>query len=296
MSTAVNILGSLLIMIWFAVTSMGNNLDSLIPAPFSNDLLRYKWLILGLGIFLTIAGFVTKVRKHKEKWINVKQASDLITRKNFTAEQQKHKALETIDTLDGKLKDIAMKVDWSPLSGGGANFKTHKLNFVNSMRVEVLKSTGGKLFGGLFILMGTGIPAFISYTMYQEGKTGWELLIPVLVGAIFSIIGIALLFFPKPRVFDKRLGWFWAGSKSLQREQQFMQLKKSARLAEIAALQIIPERITGRKSGSYTSWEINLVSEDAQRLNVLDHGDRNSIIEDAQKLGEFLDVPVWENT
>ena len=105
-----------------------------------------------------------------------------------------------------------------------------------------------------------------------------------------------MLFYPKPRVLDKQLGWFWAGNKSIKGEKQLMQLKKSARISEIAALQIIPERISGSKGGSYTSWEINLVSHDAQRLNVMDHGNRQSIVEDAQKLGEFLDVPVWENT
>jgi len=74
-----------------------------------------------------------------------------------------------------------------------------------------------------------------------------------------------------------------------------MKLKQSARLSEIAAIQIIDEHVSGSKGGSYSSWEINLVSEDGQRLNVMDHGNKESIIADAKKLGDFLGVPVWEN-
>ena len=59
---------------------------------------------------------------------------------------------------------------------------------------------------------------------------------------------------------------------------------------------MIPEGLSGSKAGSYTSWEINLVSRDAKHLNVLDHGHRESIISDVQLLVEFLGMPVWENT
>ena len=123
-----------------------------------------------------------------------------------------------------------------------------------------------------------------------------ELLFPILFGGVFAAVGIGMIVWPRPRIFDLRLGWFWAGSNSLSREQQFSSLKKSTRHSEIAAIQVIAERISGNKGSNYTSWEINLVSGDGQRLNVMDHGKKASIIEDAQRLGEFLGVPVWENT
>ena len=91
------------------------------------------------------------------------------------------------------------------------------------------------------------------------------------------------------------LDGFWAGSKRLSSDQELSLLKKSARLNDIAAIQIVSERLSDKNS-SYTSSEINIISHDAQRLNLMDHGNRKSIQEDAQKLCEFLNVPVWENT
>ena len=157
-----------------------------------------------------------------------------------------------------------------------------------------MKSNGAKLFSAVFIGIGGVVPGFITYELIADEGFGWEVLGIMTFGSIFVAVGIAMLFFPKPRVFDKQLGWFWAGSKNLLSDQELSFLKKSARLTEIAAIQIVPERLSGKNS-TYTSWEINLVSHDAQRLNVMDHGNRKSIQADAQTLGVFMDVPVWEN-
>ena len=159
MANITHLLGALLVMLWFAVTIMGNtilgeSILKLIPSPYAEDLMRYKWLILGFGIFLSITGFVNKI-KQKQNLIRGRNRNDsrwqkhdsTIIRKDFESEQRKD-------------------------------------DFLSS----------------------------------YENKSG------------------------------------------------------------------------------DTSWEINIISHDAQRLNLMDHGNRKSIQEDAQKLGEFLSVPVWENT
>ena len=43
-----------------------------------------------------------------------------------------------------------------------------------------------------------------------------------------------------------------------------------------------------------SSYELNLVLQDGERLNVVDHGSFDVLREDAAKLGEFLGVPVWD--
>ncbi|KAG1694857.1 hypothetical protein GQR58_006800 [Nymphon striatum] len=141
--------------------------------------------------------------------------------------------------------------------------------------------------------MGGLIPGFITYELVFDEGFGLEALGLMAFGLIFVGVGILMLFYPKPRVFDKQVGWFWAGSKNLTDEQEFLTLEKSARLNDIAAIQIVAERLSGKNS-SYTSWEINLVSHDAKRLNVMDHGNHKSIKADAQMLSNFLNVPVWE--
>ncbi|UII25349.1 hypothetical protein LVD15_18860 [Fulvivirga maritima] len=58
------------------------------------------------------------------------------------------------------------------------------------------------------------------------------------------------------------------------------------------ALQIINEYVVTRESGAYNSFELNLVLDDYSRLNLMDHGDLNSLIEDAKKISKVLKVPI----
>ena len=234
---------------------------------------------------------------------NSEKISDIETLTNnnhikqgFVKDHYQYKGREFANKQSGHLKEIAMKVDWTPLRSGGANFKTDSLKQINLSRLEVQKSTGAYLFSGIFALLGNGTMLFGTYAVIEEDGLSFVILAPVLFGGLFAAVGIGTLIYPRPRIMDRRYGWYWSGSKSLAREQDFMKLKKSARLSDIAAIQIIDEHCSGNKGGSYTSWEINLVSKDGQRLNVMDHGNKDSISADARKLGEFLGVPVWENT
>ena len=295
----IHFIGSLFIFIWLATMFMGTDVTKLVPMPYGELLLKYKWLILIAGVLFSAYGFThdfkQRPKNHRDK---EDSGNNQITKKNYIAEQQQYRSIKQIDEIirnKPELKDLALKVDWTPLNGGGANFKTKKLVRIDDSRIEILHSTGGRLFSVFFILMGSIIPGVIAFSMFKDKGFEWAMLFPLFIGSLFVGVGGAMLIYPKPRVFDKRKGWFWAGNKGLQREQEFIGLKKSARLSEIAAIQVIAERMSSSKAGSYTSWEINLVSKDAQRLNVLDHGHKQSISKDAQMLGEFLDVPVWEN-
>jgi len=312
MSGFIRFIGSLFIFAWFAMTFLGIDLRDFFPnddySNYLNDVLNYKWLLLVIGIILSILGRVTKVKKLRAKNRLNQSVSDLsdqssfeapssnFVKKGFVAEQYQHKAEQFVSRQHGHLKELAMKVDWTPLNGGGANFKTSSLKRVSSSRLETSKSKGGFAFGGVFAIVGLGVMFGMSYSFYQENGLSLELLFPVLFGSVFAAVGIGMIIWPRPRIFDLRQGWFWAGSKSLRREQEFVSLKKSARLSDIAAIQVIAERVSGNKGGSYTSWEINLVSKGGERLNVMDHGNKMSIIDDAQFLSGFLGVPVWENT
>ena len=315
MSGFIRFIGSICMFIWVATFFFGDDFRNFFPVEYRayvDELIKYKWPLLAVGVVLSIFGTVTKVKQrlakaklepHSREGINDLSANhkaqisnSKFVKKDFIAEKDQHKIQQLIDKQQGHLKELALKVDWKPLSGGGANFKTSSLKQIKSTRFEVIKSTGGLLFAGLFAVIGIGVAVIASYFIYKDKGFDGDILFTVTFGSIFAAVGIAMLYWPRPRVFDLRYGWFWAGNKSLSSEQNFMKLKKSARLSEIAVIQIIAERITSRKSGSYTSWEINLVSSNGDRLNVMDHGNKESIISDGQLLGEFLGVPIWENT
>ena len=52
----------------------------------------------------------------------------------------------------------------------------------------------------------------------------------------------------------------------------------------------------GKYRRAQVRYELNLVLNSGERLNVVSHGDPKRIREDASTLGEFLEKPVWDAT
>lgn len=182
---------------------------------------------------------------------------------------------------------LAERTRWNPLKSGGSNFRTHKLVSTQPGRMEFRITAGMLLFALIFLLVGIGAAA----GAFLSAKPLWGL---GLFGLIFLLIGGGLLFFSsKPVVFDKRKGFFWKGRKSPDDVADLGSCKDCVRLGEIHALQIVAEQIKG-DSSSYSSYELNLVLKDASRVNVVDHGSKEKIREDAAALAAFLGRPLWD--
>lgn len=191
---------------------------------------------------------------------------------------------------------LAMRTDWRPAKGGGANFRTHKLVAVNSNRLEFRASTGAKLFYLVFLLVGVGVLTGFSFIkLSSEGFSfSMDTILPLLFGFIFAGIGGSLLYFgTAPIVFDKRKGYFWKGRIAPDEIFNKNALKHFTELEHIHALQLISEYCRGNKS-SYYSYELNLVLSDGKRMNVVDHGNQNRLRDDAATLADFLKIPVWD--
>ena len=193
---------------------------------------------------------------------------------------------------------VARKTEWSPERAGGASFRTHRLESMGVTRMEFRLTLGAKLFCWLFIGLGVGVPCIIvSGAMQQSQLPLMAILLPACIGIVFAAVGFGMLhFMGKPRVFDKTTGRYWSGAQEPDRTRlQALQGDDSLALDEIYALQLLSEYVSGNKS-SYHSHELNLVLEDGRRVNVTDHGSLRSLREDAQTLGRFLAVPVWDAT
>src|SRR5687767_2587552 len=54
---------------------------------------------------------------------------------------------------------LALEIEWTPLKGGGATFRTHDLLEIGPDRIEFRPSVGFRLFLGLF--MGAGAILFV---------------------------------------------------------------------------------------------------------------------------------------
>ncbi|WP_055445839.1 hypothetical protein [Lacinutrix mariniflava] len=185
------------------------------------------------------------------------------------------------------IKTIKQNVSTKPCFDGGANFKTHYL--AKTSRGYAFKaSIGAILFTLIFIIVGISLLVGGCYYLIINNEY-FKYLMQILVGSVFSAAGFYFLFhFFKPRVFNKNTNRFYKGFGNKDNRHS----KSNIPLNNIIALQIIGETIED-DDGHYKSFEINLVLNDASRINVVDHGNLDKIIDDAEILSEFLNIPIW---
>jgi len=198
-----------------------------------------------------------------------------------------------INKFELKLTDtddpVAQKVSWEPAKSGGANFKTQKIE-ISAEKVVVKKTLGMILFGLVFFLPGLGgllIGAPYNFINGDEGAGFFF----ILWGAGFGGAGLAMLYFTKPFTIDKMRGVFYRGKK--YNSNPTGKKKTQGLLVEIHAIQLLSERVQS-KNNNYTSYELNLVFKDGNRMNIMDHGNGKDIEEAAKKLGQMLKVPIWQ--
>ena len=190
--------------------------------------------------------------------------------------------------------DLAQKVQWTPNKKGGTNITTHYAEITAEHRLIFKTTSSIKIFMGVFLV--TGIIAsiigitIIFYTQSFEG----EKLVPIGIGTAFILAYFVISRnINIPRVFDKNVSFFWIGYKGPHETNNPKKVKSFGSLADIHAIQLISEHVSGDKS-SYYSFELNLVLENGKRVNITDHGGLKRIREDAHLLSVFLNVPVWD--
>lgn len=186
---------------------------------------------------------------------------------------------------------LAMQIQWNRIGRSNSNFKARNLNEVSPGRLEYKSSKGAMGFSLIFIIVGVIIPIwfFISYFDSAEGIA--EILFPVLFGALFVGVGYFLLKSKtNPIVFDKNSGHFWTGKED---PGTGMNNKNAVKLSDIHAVQMLSQYVRGDKR-SYYVYETNLVLKDANRVHVVSQGgSRQSSMQDAQQIANFIGVPLW---
>jgi hypothetical protein len=190
---------------------------------------------------------------------------------------------------------IAVQTGWRPIKGGGSNIRTYKLVKVNPYRMEFKSTIGAIIFSLIFALPGTGLLILLIPNV-DCSSIDMGIVIGLLLGLVFASLGWYMFFRQmRPFVFDKQEGFLWKGRKPQAEMRAYETTDKYVWLESVHALQIIAEYISG-KNGGYYSYELNLVLKNGNRINIVDHGCRKKLAEDAEVLGEFLGVPVWDGT
>jgi len=197
---------------------------------------------------------------------------------------------------------MAGRVQWVPTGSGGSNIRTHKLVRISPLKMVFRPTIQVRLFTGIFVLVGLVIMAI---PVLADDAPWWI----ALVGLLFAAIG-GLMYhqMTRPSVFDMEKLWFWKG-KMPQTAQEVEERENTAPLDRVLAVQVLRQycmsssartrnanrHATGRSlNQGYYSYELNLVLDDATRINVTNHGNHRALVRDARQLAEFLDVPLWD--
>lgn len=198
---------------------------------------------------------------------------------------------------------VAKRTGWGPASGGGASFKEHKLVEVSPRRLEFRIALAARVFYYTLITVGVGCLGIALY-FFMTGARGEGGLFAMLSFLPGLIGGLGSYFTGRPRVFDLDTGWYWKGRKPRDAED-LEQRNNCTSLKNVYALQILGETVHTPSSGTGSDWsagstfdsyELNLVLNDGSRINVVDHGNIDTIRCDAARLSEFLGVPLWDAT
>ncbi|MBO3117544.1 hypothetical protein J4050_12355 [Winogradskyella sp. DF17] len=182
----------------------------------------------------------------------------------------------------------------TPLKHGGSSFKTHVLIRVSDDIFSYKPSYGTAIFCWVFVSIGLSLLFFgVREILVGISEVKFPVLLLVGIGLIFTSVGAYMFYsFYKPIVFDKSKGLYRKGYNTKKRAENVFKSAQKIRLIEIIAFQIIGERVKGDKN-TFNSFELNMVLKNGKRKNIVDHGNLKSIINDAQSLSEFLDVPIW---
>lgn len=195
---------------------------------------------------------------------------------------------EVIEAKLNRKEDAPLKsrVNTFPLNSGGANFKTHKLVLHSISKVSYRPTILVLLIVFCFLAVGVGAIGVAVFVDFDDNIPFWT---SVAFGFLFTLIGSFMFYLMcVPTVFDKTSNYFYEGFG----KKDISSLESSLSLSDIVAFQIIGKSISN-SDANYNSFELNLVLNDASRINVVDHGNLKAIIKDAEYLSEFLDVPIW---
>ncbi|MEM9604905.1 MAG: hypothetical protein AAGA11_18725 [Pseudomonadota bacterium] len=191
---------------------------------------------------------------------------------------------------------LAEQVAWGPLEEGGAPFRTHYYKAVNSNRIEFRATGRSNLFAGLFVILGVFVGLMYLSAVLAPGIVSADLgqNMVGLISLVFFGAALGMLYIDhEPIVFDKERGWYWKGRRGPHRVASLDELESCAELAEVHALQLVAETLQRRRRW-FLSFELNLVLKSGERVNVVDHGDLDTLRYDTKRLADFLGVPVWD--
>ena len=194
---------------------------------------------------------------------------------------------------------IARQINWSPLCSDRFSYAAQRLELVSDSRIELLPSAGLNLSFMFFLLLGSGFILFsfiIDLGLADNQQIGARIFAVLFGSVMVLVVGSYWRFYSTPIVFDKDVGLCWKSRKPLDQVENKSVLEVFVQLDEIYALQILNQLVKKEEYSDYNCFEVNLVMKSSKRINVIAHGNKEVLFEQAEELSSFLDVPIWDRS
>ena len=196
--------------------------------------------------------------------------------------------------------ELAMRTQWSPVVKGGSHVGTHDLKEVSPDRLVFTPTPTSQLSVWTMLGIGIAIPVAALLNMNEGVQLDDDNFIAAAAICIFAsgfFVAAGLIMrngIGRSHTFDRRSGKYWNTRK--EPVSPARGADKAVSLDQIYALQIIEEHFPAtQKQRRYNSYELNLVLDDASRINIIDHTEANQVRSEAGKLARFLgDIPLWD--
>lgn len=184
---------------------------------------------------------------------------------------------------------LATRASWKPVKRGGSSGRSRTLKQVSPTRLEFKVAPFTLILVGLAVAVG-GLVVLTGFL--AAGAIAWN---QVVIGIPLAAAGVFFgLRLTRPAVLDRQAGLCWVGRNAPASLAAAREQANAAALSDVGAVQVIAEDVRTERGRTFRSFEINLVLHDGSRLNLVDHAKQGVIKADAQRVGDFLKVPVWD--
>ncbi len=177
---------------------------------------------------------------------------------------------------------------WESIASESSSFYTQRLVKYSNGLIKVRPTVKQTLFHLRFILSGLFVLlfAFVLFIIL-ENYIG---IFPALIGGTFLWLGVNNIRQRETVIFDLDTAHF------LKKEEEKENI--DIPFSQIHGLQLIEvynkeSRTNMGDSDRYYSYELNIILKNADRVNIMSHGDKNEMIKDTKMLAASLSVPIW---
>ncbi|WP_169852906.1 hypothetical protein [Anaerohalosphaera lusitana] len=182
---------------------------------------------------------------------------------------------------------VAARTRWKMIGKGGFNLRHYHFKDVGTNRME--------LKPGMLALAFEVVFTWVGALIMIVGDYDFRSLIAIACGFLMGFLFVAaerIYYILWPSVFDKTSGWHYEGRKALHAVATMRDEERAGavQLSSIHALQMLENRHNWCRQ-----YELNLVLQDGRRVSIGWSRQKDHACKAADKLADFLEVPVWSN-